>query len=58
MRATTAPRLSFPDPGGTVLHIVHMIQRRYPDRAPGVTRALLLASGSALLVGLGLLLVW
>lgn len=40
-----------------MLHVVHMIQRRYPDRAAGITRAMLLASGSTLLAGMGLLLL-
>ena len=40
-----------------MLHIVHMIQRRHPGRARMITRSLLLASASALLAGVGLLIV-
>ncbi len=40
-----------------MLHVVHMIERRYPERAGGITRALWLASGSALLAGVGVLLM-
>lgn len=40
-----------------MLHVVHMIQRRYPDRARMITRSLVLASASALLAGIGLLML-
>lgn len=40
-----------------MIHVVRMIQRRYPDRAGTVTRTLLVASGSALLAGIGLLIL-
>lgn len=40
-----------------MLHVVHMIRRRYPDRAGSITRSLVLASGSALLAGIGLLML-
>lgn len=40
-----------------MLHVVRMIQRRYPDRAGTVMRTAVLASGSALLAGLGLLML-
>lgn len=40
-----------------MLHVVRMIQRRYPQRAHTVMRTTLLASGSALLAGLGLLML-
>jgi hypothetical protein len=38
-----------------MLHIVHMIERRHPEKAGTITRALVLASASGLLIGLGLL---
>lgn len=38
-----------------MLHIVHMLERRYPDRARTLTRTLVLASGSALVAGIGML---
>jgi hypothetical protein len=40
-----------------MLHIVHMLERRYPARAGTITRTLLLASASGLLAGAGLLLI-
>lgn len=40
-----------------MLHIVHMIQRRYPERAGTITRTMLFASGAALLAGIGLLVM-
>lgn len=40
-----------------MLHVVHMIRRRYPHRASTITRSLVLASASALLVGAGLLIL-
>ena len=40
-----------------MLHIVKMIERRYPDRAGTITRTLAFASASALLAGVGLLIL-
>jgi hypothetical protein len=40
-----------------MLHVVHMIQRRYPQRAGSITRTLVVASGSALVAGIGLLML-
>jgi hypothetical protein len=40
-----------------MLHVVHMIRRRLPDRAPTITRTLVLASAGALLAGIGLLML-
>jgi hypothetical protein len=40
-----------------MLHVVKMIERRYPEHAGTITRTLLLASGSALLAGIGMLIV-
>lgn len=40
-----------------MLHVIKMIDRRYPERAGSITRTLVIASGSALLAGIGLLLV-
>jgi len=56
--ATTVRRVS-PPPSPeemTMLHVVKMIRRRYPDRAGTITRTLVLASGSALLAGIGMLI--
>lgn len=39
-----------------MLHVVKMIERRYPERAGTITRTLLIASGSALLAGVGILI--
>jgi hypothetical protein len=38
-----------------MLHVVKMIQRRHPERAGGIMRTAVIASGSALLLGIGLL---
>ena len=40
-----------------MLHVVKMIQRRYPHRAGTILRSFVLASGSLLVIGIGLLLV-
>lgn len=39
-----------------MLHVVKMIQRRYPERSGGILRTAVIASGSALLAGIGLLI--
>jgi hypothetical protein len=39
-----------------MIHVVKMIQRRYPERAGSITRTLLIASGSAVLLGVGMLM--
>jgi hypothetical protein len=40
-----------------VLHIVHLIRRRYPDRSEAIIARLFIASGAALALGAGLLLL-
>jgi hypothetical protein len=40
-----------------MLHVLKMIYRRRPERAGSITRTLLIASGSALLAGVGILLI-
>lgn len=40
-----------------MLHIVHMLQRRHPDRAGTIMRTALFASASALVAGAGLLML-
>lgn len=40
-----------------MLHIVHLLQRRFPNRQREIVTALTLMSGSVLLLGLGLLLL-
>lgn len=39
-----------------MLHFVHLLQRRYPRGNHQIIAGVLLASGAALLVGLGLVL--
>lgn len=39
-----------------MLHVVKMIQRRFPEHAASIPRTLAIASGSALLVGSGMLI--
>lgn len=39
-----------------MIHVIRMIERRHPGRAGTITHTLLLASASALLAGLGLLI--
>jgi hypothetical protein len=39
-----------------MIHILHMLERRYPDRAGTIARTVLLASVGALLAGIGLLM--
>lgn len=39
-----------------MIHVVKMIHRRYPERAGSITRMLVITSGSALLLGLGMLI--
>jgi hypothetical protein len=41
-----------------MLHVVKMIQRRHPERAGTIMRASVLASASALLAGIGLLIAF
>ncbi|GAB2500455.1 hypothetical protein GCM10027084_12950 [Pseudoxanthomonas sangjuensis] len=38
-----------------MLHIVHLIERRFPDRPKRAVASLLLLSASALALGIGLL---
>jgi hypothetical protein len=38
-----------------MIHVVKMIQRRYPERGRSITRTLVIASGSAILLGIGML---
>ena len=40
-----------------MLHIVHLIERRYPERSKRVIARLLLLSGAGLALGVGLLLL-
>lgn len=40
-----------------MLHVVRLIERRYPERADRIVTVLALASASALALGLGLLLL-
>lgn len=40
-----------------MIHVIHMIRRRYSDRAGTITRILFLTSGSMLLAGVGLLVL-
>jgi hypothetical protein len=40
-----------------MLHIVHLIERRFPQRSARIITALALLSASALALGLGLLLL-
>jgi hypothetical protein len=39
------------------MHIIHLIERRYPQKAPRIIRTLLIASISALAIGVGLLIL-
>lgn len=39
-----------------MLHVVKMIERRYPERAGTITRTMLIASGTGLLAGIGMLI--
>ena len=39
-----------------MIHVVKMIQRRYPDRAGSITRTLVIVFGSALVLGIGMLI--
>jgi hypothetical protein len=41
-----------------MLHVVKMIQRRHPARAGTIMRTFVVASGSALLAGIGLLIAF
>lgn len=40
-----------------MLHVVKMLQRHYPERAGTIMHTAVIASASALLAGLGLLLL-
>ena len=40
-----------------MLHIVHLIQRRYPGRGDSIITRLLVVSGVAMALGIGLLLL-
>lgn len=39
------------------MHIIHLIERRYPEKAPRIISFLFIASLSALLIGAGLLIL-
>jgi hypothetical protein len=39
------------------MHILHLIERRYPKKAPRIIGILLIASISALVIGIGLLIL-
>jgi hypothetical protein len=38
-----------------MLHIVHLIRRRYPDRSGAIVARLVIVSGAVLALGVGLL---
>lgn len=40
-----------------MLHLVRLMERRFPQRAPRIVAALVFASASAVALGLGLLLL-
>jgi hypothetical protein len=54
MRTDAAPDDSHRET--TMIHVVKMIKRRYPERAGSITRTFVIASGSALLLGVGMLI--
>ncbi len=39
------------------MHIVHLLQRRFPGRSKNIITVLVVVMGSAVLIGLGLLLL-
>jgi hypothetical protein len=39
------------------MHILHLIERRYPKKAPRIIRNLLIVSISMLVIGIGLLIL-
>jgi hypothetical protein len=54
MRTDAAARRLAPET--TMIHVVKMIQRRYPERAGPITRTLVIVFGSALMIGVGMLI--